>query len=175
MVDPSIQKYSDVNHRRGNVKTDLYKLKSVHRSMNTKTINYICHCFSTAIYTNKNDTNAIRNAMLNISSHIFNEHENCGEWCTHKDNPDKPFTRLPNKKPLTGADLKEAIHNIFKRQADHSDALAPNSSSNANESLNRTISSKAPKNIHYSTRIAYYSVQSLLLGGILAAYGVQAW
>ena len=55
-VDPNIQKFSDVNHRRGNVKTDLYKLKSVHRSMNTKTINYICHCFCTAIYTNKNDT-----------------------------------------------------------------------------------------------------------------------
>ena len=94
--------------------------------------------------------NAIKNAILNISSHIFNEHQNCGEWCTHREDSAKPFTRLPNRKPLTGAALKESIHAIFIRQAAYSDALAPNASSNLNESLNRTVSSKAPKNIHYS-------------------------
>ena len=87
----------------------------------------------------------MKEGIMNINEHIFNHHDHCGNWCTHKQDNYRPFTRLPNRKPLEGDDLKEHLNAILMKQADNSNALAPNSSSNANESLNAMIAAKAPK------------------------------
>ncbi|XP_044741952.1 uncharacterized protein LOC123302923 [Chrysoperla carnea] len=91
-----------------------------------------------------------RQALLNIIPHAFDDHTNCKEWCGFHKNPEKyEHKLLPGGKGLTGDNLKYSLEKIFRNFANNAEQLAPCGSSQANESMNMKIASKAPKARHY--------------------------
>ena len=67
-----------------------------------------------------------------------------------KDNPNKPYSSLPHKKPLSDPKLQPELQKIFDKQAKNASKLCACGSSNTNESFNMTVAAKAPKTKHYS-------------------------
>lgn len=149
-IEHEVEKNSDINHCKKTVGNTLYQLKSKHKVLSTCVIRYIQKCFSYAISQNKNDVEATKAALLNIVLHLYNEHDSCGEWCKHKNEPGTKYKHLPYGQPLSDQDLRIQLEGIFEKQAKNADKLCPNASSNSNESFNMTVAAKAPKSKHYS-------------------------
>ncbi|KAK0160250.1 hypothetical protein PV328_007678 [Microctonus aethiopoides] len=84
----------------------------------------------------------VANALRNIPDHAFNNHNNCGHWCRYAKNP----STYEHKSP----DLYEDLKDIFGKLADNADRFAAGASSQANESLNATMTSHYPKSQCYS-------------------------
>ena len=89
-----VDKFSDVNHSRNSVVTDLYNIKTKKHKLISKTISYLCKFFRDALRQNKNDSEAIRAAVQNIVPHVFDEHTECGKWCNHKKGLTTKYPRL---------------------------------------------------------------------------------
>ena len=149
-VDHDVTKNSDINHCKKNVGNQLWAIKSKFKFLTHKVIKYISKNYSYAISQNKDDPEATKAALLNCVPHMYNEHQNCGEWCTHKNNADQPFKHLPYGKPLSCPLFRKELENIFTKQSENAENLCPNSSSNTNESFNIMVAAKAPKSKHYS-------------------------
>ena len=154
-VPYTVMKQSDINHTSKNLTTELYAMKKDFPFLQTATINYIRKCFTIAIHQNKDHPENLKKAILNIVPHFYNEHQDCGEWCKHKDNPIKPYNRLPGKKPFSNVNLRKRLETAFTRHAANAHSLAPCSSSNVNESFNNMVACKAPKSKHYSKSGSY--------------------
>ena len=82
-----VHKLADQNHLVKHFVSDLYKLAET--SPQLKRVGVIKHlkkCFCYAIAQNKGNTSALAAAIKSIPEHVYNNHENCGEWCTRNDN-----------------------------------------------------------------------------------------
>jgi hypothetical protein len=72
------------------------------------------------------------------------DHEQCQEWCAHKAK-EIPYKDLPYKKALSDSDLRKSLETMVENYKAKAEKLACLGSSQANEALNLTISSKANK------------------------------
>ena len=153
-VDHPVKKNSDVNHCKKTVGNDLYKAKAKNkefgRLLSVPVINHVKECFSYAITQNQDKPAETKSALQNIVPHLYNDHTNCGEWCTHKTDHQAKFKSLPHGNPLMSTALREELTPIINKQANNATNLCANASSNSNESFNMTVAAKAPKTKHYS-------------------------
>lgn len=140
--------FSDKNHVKKNIVKRLYELRSKHKELSIKVVNAISKNFSYMVSQNKGNVSGIENG------HLFGDHE-CwsSSWCGYQ--RDKAYmyqhSNLPYGIDLTSQDLKKDLEKLFLGNLmNQAKKLANLSSSQANESLNNTIASKAPKAKHYS-------------------------
>lgn len=127
-------------------------MAEVHKSLKKpNVILYLKKCFNYALDQNKHYSEATSLALLNITDHVFGDHEKCGTWCQAKDNPKNYHHKsLPNGKPLTDFALKIALQNLLKEFTTRVMKIAHGSSSQPNEAFNHMVATKAPKSRHYT-------------------------
>lgn len=146
-----IIKQSDMNHTKKGVSNALYNIngkisKDPDRELQHDTIKTLKKYFSYAVTQNVGDLEKMMAAIKNIPNHAFDRHENCGTWCKAKE----------DKENYVGLQLKNTVlfnelQILFDRLAENATKFLMAASSQANESLNNSMSSKAPKRICYST------------------------
>lgn len=147
--DHPIVKQSDTNHAIGAVKKQLYKISSKHKELHNVAIEYLLRNFSYAIKQNEGNANAIAAVFRSIPQHVYNDHSKCGTWCKYLESPETyDHTVLPGG--LTGEVLHKELVKLFEDLATRADKFSGGVSSNINESLHQSMSSKAPKNICHS-------------------------
>ncbi|XP_070538438.1 uncharacterized protein [Ptychodera flava] len=149
-IDSKIEKQSDRNHVRKVLGNNLFELQKSHKLLTNKVIKYLQKCFNYAVSQNEGSSDGLAKALRSIIPHAFGEHDNCGEWCSFaKDPVNYTHKSLPHGKNLTGDDLRSALDSLFNSLVDQSVKLANLGSSQANESINNGIASKAPKSKFY--------------------------
>jgi DNA polymerase III epsilon subunit-like protein len=166
LVPWGVKKIIDVVHAKKNFGGSLYAARN--RLLTPAIIDYLKDCFSYALHQNKNKPRELELALLNIPCHVFNEHENCGDWCGfHRDPENYKHRRIPDI--WRGSDddrvaLRSLIKSVCDRFAAKSSSLAPCLSSNANESFNFVVTTFAPKNRHYA---GSFSIDRRIDGAVL--------
>lgn len=148
-----IIKQSDVNHTSGGVKKKLYNIQKNHKELTKDHITYLHRCFSYALSQNKGYSLGLANAIRSIPYHAFNDHSTCGTWCGYIENKENYVHKvIPGgfEDPILFEELKKIFDNLASNAQKFSNGA---SCSNANESLNAMMASKAPKSRCYS-RIA---------------------
>lgn len=150
-VDPNIQKRCDKNHIKKNVSNSLYDVKKNHKELSSSIISYFVKCTSYAISQNKSDSLQLRENILAIVPHAFGYHDLCKvDWCGYLKCPDSyKHNGLPGGCDLSSDKLEKDLNVIFKRFAERSERLIKCGTSQANESLNHVIGTKAPKAKHF--------------------------
>lgn len=153
-VDATLEKHSDMNHLKKRLGNALYNLKNSkkYRNLTPKVIKYLQKMYSYAIRQNRGNPEKLGNALASTIPHVFGVHEKCEEdWCGYTREPTNySFISLPYGKPLSGEALKADLTDIFDKSVKQADQLSHTGSSQANESLNMTVTSKAPKNKYFS-------------------------
>ena len=147
-INPNILKLSDRNHTRKSISNALYSLAKDHSALrNKKTLNYILRMFTYAIEQKQENITGLQTRLREIVPHIFGTHDLCShEWCSYNENlTNFEYSSLPFKKPLTYAALKLALESLTEQYINKADRLAHKGSSQANESFNNIVVSKAPK------------------------------
>lgn len=144
-----IVKQSDINHSTKNVGSWLWDIhkdvkKDPEKELSSDVIKHIQRCFTLAVHQNKGDVVGIQSALRNVPEHLYDNHTNCGSWCKHE--PD-----IPSGIRLSNPQLYETLKSCFSDLADNDYKFSSAASSQANESLNHTMCSKAPKGQSYST------------------------
>lgn len=151
-----ILKLCDSNHVRKKFTSGLYKLSARFRELNKgSAILYLKKCFNCALDQNRNNIPAAIEALTNIADHVFGLHDNCGQWCQAKKNPNYRYRNLPGEKPFSNASLKTALQELLQNFTQKIGHIATEGSSQPNESFNSMAISKAPKNKHYSASFAH--------------------
>ncbi|VDI63484.1 Hypothetical predicted protein [Mytilus galloprovincialis] len=104
-------------------------------------------------------------ALKSLSKHPFGDHSQCNKsWCRFITDPQEVYKSLPNGKPIQDQKLKEILTEVFDSYINHAEKLASLGSTQANESFNKTVGSKAPKSHNYSRSDSLnYSVALILL------------
>ncbi|XP_062588881.1 uncharacterized protein LOC134250534 isoform X2 [Saccostrea cucullata] len=173
-LDANIRKQSDKNHVKKNVANSLYNLQKTHKNLSTKVIKYIQKCFNYMVSQNQGSPSGIEKGLTALSSHPFDNHNECDKvWCHHKRDPTKKFTSLPYGRPLENKDLQQDLEDIFNKLKKHSQKLANLGSTQQNESFNKTVASKAPKNRLFSRTITYRVAASVAQKNIGQGYLMQ--
>ncbi|XP_065944826.1 uncharacterized protein [Magallana gigas] len=150
-VNPAIQKKSDRNHIRKNFSSCLYDLKKKHKSLSTRIIQYLLKCFNYLLAQNQGNPNGIEKALDALWQHPFGNHEFCSDsWCPHINDPQQRYSSLPYGKPLNDSQLQDSLHMLCNQWKQNSYKLSRLGSTQPNESFNRSVSLKAPKNHHFS-------------------------
>ncbi|XP_068704804.1 uncharacterized protein [Montipora foliosa] len=154
-VSHHVEKWSDINHAKKSFTIHLYAIQSQFKGqLSAKVIEYFSNCFGYALVQNRNNTEGLKKDLKAIVPHAFAKHDqHCSiSWCGFlKD----PFNKLPSQFTATwerstrGEAKKEELEKVMANFVKNADKLAPLGSSQANESLNNTIGSKAPKIRHY--------------------------
>ncbi|XP_043475871.1 uncharacterized protein LOC122507311 [Leptopilina heterotoma] len=90
-------------------------------------------------------------AIKNIPFHYFNKHNNCGSWCTNRLENDESLSVSCRTEYLKNPKLFEELQELFNDLAKNTHRFAACASSQANESFNAMVASKAPKSRSYST------------------------
>lgn len=174
-LDANIQKQSDKNHVKKNIANSLYNLQKTHKSLSTKIIRYIQKCFNYMVSQNQGSPSGIEKGLTALSFHPFDNHKECDKlWCHHKRDPTRKFTSLPYGRPLENKALQQDLEGIFNKLKKHSQKLANLGSTQPNESFNKTVASKAPKNRLFSRTITYRVAASVAQKNIGQGYLVQA-
>lgn len=89
--------------------------------------------------------------LKSLSKHPFGDHSMCNKsWCRFVTNPLEIYKSLPNGKPIQDQRLKETLTEVLDSYIQHAEKLASLGSTQANESFNKTVGSKAPKSHHFS-------------------------
>lgn len=146
-----IVKQSDMNHSTKGVGNILHEIrkdngKDPDGELSHETIKHIQRCFTYAIHQNKGDILKVREALLNIPYHLFDDHTKCGTWCKGEiDAENVASFRLQNKV------LFEILKQEFLHFSENAKQYAAAASSQANESSNNSMASHAPKRVSYST------------------------
>jgi DNA polymerase III epsilon subunit-like protein len=152
VVPWQVLKVTDVVHAKKNFGSALFAAR--HKLLTPKIIEYLKDCMSYALHQNQDRPDDVRSAIMNIPSHVFNDHSNCGMWCRFKREPGTyKHKRLPEV--WAGSEdnkqsLKNVITTICEKFAAKAKSLAPCLSSNVNESFNFVVTTFAPKNRHYA-------------------------
>ena len=150
-IDKNITKRSDKNHLKKTISNSLFALQKHHQSLTTKVIRYLLKCFSYVIEQNKGNEEGICKGLEALSKHPFGDHSDCNDsWCRMLSKKDSRHSSLPYGRPLTDMKLKQALETLFRSFLKHAGKLSNLGSTQGNESLNKTIASKAPKSNHYS-------------------------
>jgi hypothetical protein len=143
----------DVQHTVKHLANYLYAAKS--KQLTSQVIDYLKRMASYAIKTNKNDPPAIVAALSCIPFHAFGDHTKCNEkwcdkntWSKHLDGP------VDVQGSSTYDSNLFAVKSAFDKLVEKAGQLAPNGSTQPNESLNNIITSKAPKRIDFSSSLA---------------------
>lgn len=148
-VNPAIQKKSDRNHIRKNFSSCLYDLKK--KPLSTRIIQYLLKCFNYILAQNQGNPNGIEKALDALWQHPFGNHEFCSDsWCPHINDPQQRYSSLPYGKPLKDSQLQDSLHMLCNQWKQNSYKLSRLGSTQPNESFNRSVSLKAPKNHHFS-------------------------
>ncbi|XP_034944842.1 uncharacterized protein [Chelonus insularis] len=141
-----IGKWSDLNHATKGFTSALYSMK-VLRSL----ITYFSQRFSTAIKRNKDNSENVRAASLNVVNHAYGEHGKCDDECPYRNiKGNYAHLSILNKKPLADVELRVFLAQLFVRYANVAEKLAPCGSTQINESFNNCMSSKNAKSRHYA-------------------------
>lgn len=173
----NIQKMSDKNHIKKNISNSLYNLQKVHKNLSSKVIKYIQKCFNYMISQNQGNPDGIEKSLSALSLHPFGNHIECSEvWCHHKRNPTtSKYSSLPYGKPLKGEVLQQDLENTFHKLKKHSSKLANLGSTQANESFNKSVASKAPKSRLFSRSIGYRVAASVAQKNMGESYLIQVF
>ncbi|XP_034242317.1 uncharacterized protein LOC117645885 [Thrips palmi] len=147
--DRPINRLVDLNHNTKGINNQLYELKKSFSWLTTDTIEYLKRCVNNGIKQNKNNVEGVRSAILNVARHVYDEHEDCGEWCKAKGQPDYPFKNLPKMKPLSDPVFRVHLEELLGEQAAESAQLAACGSTQANENFNHMSTTRAPKSRFY--------------------------
>ncbi|XP_061179391.1 uncharacterized protein LOC133188017 [Saccostrea echinata] len=152
-VKPDLKKMCDKNHTLKEFTNQLYDLKKVKnfRELTAKTIGHLSKCFKYCVSQHQGNGEKMKKNLLAIGKHVFGDHSFCDSWCGYLRSPltYKP-KNLPYNRYLTDVNLKTSIMTLLQKYIDKAEKLSSLGSSQANESLNNTISSKAPKAHFYS-------------------------
>lgn len=112
--------------------------------------NTVCvYCVNYVNYrTNSTVSVQIGNGDACIIMHLFftGVHDSCGTWCKYGTDPKSCYRSLPYHKPLSDEPLWDALDALIVKYVAKADSLSAIGSSQANESFNQMVSSKAPKN-----------------------------
>lgn len=150
-VDDFINKQSDKNHVKKNFANSLFALQKEHKSLTSTVIRYLQKCFNYAISQNKGNPDGLATALSCISKHPFGDHQVCdAAWCTFSKNEKSKHKNLPFGRPLTDLSLQQDIEKVVNSYKKHSAKLALLGSTQANESFNKMVATKAPKALHLS-------------------------
>lgn len=151
-VNDNIVKVSDKNHIRKLFGNSLYGLKKQHPMLTVKVIKYLQRCFDYIVAQGKGVPTQISADLEALSRHPFGDHQCCSSrWCRFIDNPSCLYKSFPSGKPLSNPNLQSSLKKILSTYAEHSSKLSSLGSTQANESFNRMVAAKAPKNVHYSS------------------------
>ena len=164
-VDSEIRKVSDHNHTKKSLRKHIDSLGlSIKPSQPmVKVRNHFVKCFTYAVYQSKGDSILLSKTLKAITPHTFGNHLKCDiGWCKFLQKiPPCPDGMLPYKHSglKDGKDLDktlnptlyEALSDIFENLANISEKLAPLGSSQCNESLNSTITSKTTKRLFFGS------------------------
>lgn len=123
---------------------------TVHFNYYLQIYRYIQKCWAYMVAQNEHNPAGIEVGLDAMWKHPFGDHSSCSDWCTHKQDPCKQYKQLPFGQCLTDKNLQEALAAIFRKYKSHSKKIAELGSTQANESINNSIASKAPKRFHYS-------------------------
>ncbi|XP_063436617.1 uncharacterized protein LOC134718048 [Mytilus trossulus] len=157
-VDPTIVKLSDSNHMKKNIRNRLYELKNKHSTLSPKVISYIMKCFNYLIAHGKGQPKKIEENLNALSKHPFGDHSFCStDWCRFIADPSIKYKSSPFGKPLQDKALQESLTTLFQKYILNSEKLANLGSTQSNESFNKSVAAKAPKNRFYggSRSLAY--------------------
>lgn len=150
-VDVNIKKISDKNHVKKNFSKTLYKLQNANKNFTATIIKYLKKCFNYVIAQNHGNTIEMEKGLKSLSKHPFGDHSMCNKsWCRFVTNPLEIYKSLPNGKPIQDQRLKETLTEVLDSYIQHAEKLASLGSTQANESFNKTVGSKAPKSHHFS-------------------------
>ena len=151
-VRADLEKDSDMNHVKKCLSNALYALRSKHKSLSQKVIKYYLKMFAFAISQNQGQPIKIQENLDSIVPHSYGEHNKCSvTWCGYlKDSSAYKHKSLPWGKDLKDAGLRKELEKIFNKHKANAKRLSCIGSTQANESLNMTIASKAPKTRHFS-------------------------
>lgn len=151
-VNPSIKKKSDKNHVKKNIGNALYSLRNKHKKLqNPKVFKYLQKCLDYMLAQNQGNSDGIENGLEAISRHPFGDHSFCqSSWCHHIDNPSRKYSSFPYGKLLRDIPLQTALGDLMHSYKSQSQKLSSMGSTQANESFNKTVASKAPKTQFYS-------------------------
>lgn len=140
-----IHKLADKNHLVKNFVSELYTLSNSFKELKKSgVINHLKKCFTYAIAQQKGRTADLASAIRNIPDHVYNSHENCGEWCKRCDDNTQQTIVLKDES------LYLSLRELFEKYANNAAKFSVVASSQANESLNNMIACKAPKMRCYS-------------------------
>lgn len=106
-------------------------------------IKHIQTCFSSVVHQNKGDVPKMKKALENIPYHLFDLHANYGQWCKNGSNKENTL-----RKRFSNAHLFDALVKFFSLLDARKFCSA--ASSQANESVNATMATKAPKRLSLS-------------------------
>lgn len=151
-IHNNITKISDRNHIRKTFSSNLYGLQPKHKSLSTKVIRYLVKCFNYMLAQNRGNPDGIQKGLDALGKHPFGDHTSCSDsWCSHVSNPKQKYTALPYGKPMRDSHLQESLQTVCSKFLKYSIKLSNLGSTQANESFNKTVSMKAPKNHHFSS------------------------
>ena len=149
----NIEKESDKNHVHKNITKKLFNLQKTHKTLSQKVILSVTKNFNYMLQQNSGNPDKIAIGLKAVIEHMYGNHSYCQEWCHFLKDPEKYRHRnLPYGKDLTDESLHTALSNVFTNL--DANKLAFLSSTQANESFNNTVASKAPKGRHYSDSLS---------------------
>lgn len=151
-VTHDVEKWSDIVHAKRSFGTSLYALQKHYKGiLSVKVINYLLTCFGYALSQNKGNVQGLQKNLRAIVPHAFGKHEHCDlSWCGFlKDPAAYTHKSLPYGKDLQDAKLQTDLEAVVEVFTKNGEKPAPLGSSQANESLNNSVGSKAPKIRHY--------------------------
>ncbi|CAC5422659.1 unnamed protein product [Mytilus coruscus] len=145
----NLKKKDDQNHTTKGITKSLIELSKRHKELKPgEVIPYLNRCFMYAITQNSSSGLQIDDGLSRIVPHVFGDHELCGavDWCTFKDDPISfKYKSLPNGKPLISEDLRRDLENLIEKYKSKASSLRNLGSTQANESFNHSVATKAPK------------------------------
>jgi hypothetical protein len=156
-TDGACVRVADVTHSLKHLSNHLYSAKS--KQLNPQVIDHLKRMAAFAIKTNKDNPPAIAEALTSIPFHTFGMHSNCNPtWCEQQQqrgSAGRWSKHLDGPIDTVGSNTYDynfnAVKNSFAKLSEKSAELAPNGSTQPNESLNAIITSKAPKRIDFAS------------------------
>ncbi|XP_057329900.1 uncharacterized protein LOC130670506 [Microplitis mediator] len=138
--DHEVLKQSDKNHTCKGVVGEIYKISKNFKELTSSTIQYLKKCFNYCVSQNQGAVMSMAKAIKNIPYHAFNHHNDCGNRCSYKSNPEN-YQHTNIGDGFKDSNLFEALKHIFDNLALKTSQFVSGASSNPNESLNAMIMS----------------------------------
>ena len=123
-----IHKLADKNHLVKHFVSELYVLAKTFKQLNKKgVITHIKKCFTYAIEQNKGETAVLAKTLRTIPDHLYDRHENCGEWCNRASDSKTQTVKLVDEM------LFNSLYDVFSKYANNASKFSVAASSQSNE------------------------------------------